>query len=74
MNQSAGSPPKAGGHTPGGRKFRLTPGGYKLEQNQLKLGLVDLSKTPSGIFFWRVYPGSEMAGQNRKIVTWHGDL
>ena len=28
------------------------------------LGLVDLSRIPSGTFFRRVHPGLEMAGQN----------
>ena len=30
----------------------------------ISLGLVDLSRTPSGTFFWEVHPGSEMASQN----------
>ena len=30
----------------------------------ISLGLVDLSRTPIGTFFWEVHPGSEMASQN----------
>ena len=31
---------------------------------RISLGLVDLSRTPSGTFFREVHPGSEMASQN----------
>ena len=31
---------------------------------RISLGLVDLSRTPSGFFFREVHPGSEMASQN----------
>ena len=33
-------------------------------ETRISLGLVDLSRTPSGFFFREVHPGSEMASQN----------
>ena len=47
--------------SPGRRKFCLASGGCKLEQTRPWLGLVDLSRIPSGIFFREVHPGSDMA-------------
>ena len=44
--------------------FCLASGGCKLEQTRPWLGLVDLSRIPSGTFFREVHPGSEMASQN----------
>ena len=46
------------------RKFCLAFGGCKLQQTRPWLGLVDLSRIPSGTFFREVHPGSEMASQN----------
>ena len=34
------------------------------ENLRISLGLVDLSRIPSGLFFREVHPGSEMASQN----------
>ena len=39
----------------------------------IQLGLVDLSRIPSGTFFREVHPGSEKATQNDQIVTWHAE-
>ena len=50
--------------SPGRRNFCLASGGCKLEQTRMWLGLVDLSRILSGIFFRRVHPVSEMTGQN----------
>ena len=50
--------------SPGRQKFCLASGGCKLQQTRPWLGLVDLSRVPSGIFFREVYPGSKMASQN----------
>ena len=44
--------------------FCLASGGCKLQQTHPWLGLVDLSRIPSGAFFREVHPGSEMASQN----------
>ena len=41
--------------------FYLSSGGCKLRQTRPWLGLVDLSRIPSGTFFREVHPGSEMA-------------
>ena len=38
--------------------------GCKLRQTRMWLGLVDLSRIPSGTFFREVHPVSEMTGQN----------
>ena len=38
--------------SPGSRKFCLASGGCKLEQTRPWLGLVDLSRIPSGTFFF----------------------
>ena len=50
--------------SPGRRFFYLASGGCKLQQTRPWLGLVDLSRIPSGTFFREVHPGSEMASQN----------
>ena len=55
---------KTNSESPASRKFCLASGGCKLEQTRMWLGLVDLSRILSGIFFRRVHPVSEMTGQN----------
>ena len=47
------------------RRFRFSPRwGFTCRRLRISLGLVDLSRTPSGTFFREVHPGSEMASQN----------
>ena len=42
--------------------FWISPqGNFPRVVSWISLGLVDLSRTPSGTFFWEVRPGSEMA-------------
>ena len=50
--------------SPGSRKFCLASGGCNFDKTRPWLGLVDLSRIPSGTFFREVHPGSEMASQN----------
>ena len=53
--------------SPASRKFGLASRGSGLDKNRPWLGLVDLSRIPSGTFFFReVHPGSEMASQNNQ--------
>ena len=71
--QVAGSPPREGRkdatnnpptpQSPGRHFFCLASGGCELKQTRPWLGLVDLSRIPSGTFFREVHPGSEMASQ-----------
>ena len=47
------------------RRFRFSPRrGFTCRRSRISLGLVDLSRTPSGTFFREAHPGSEMASQN----------
>ena len=50
--------------SPASRIFCLASGGCKLEQTRPWVGLVDLSRIPSGTFLGDVHPASEMTGQN----------
>ena len=43
------------------------------EKRFVWLRLVDLSRTPIGTFFREVHPGSEIARQNHKDMTWHAE-
>ena len=59
--------------SPGRQKSCLASGGYKPHQTRPWLGLLDLSRVPSGTFFREVHPASEMGckhRQNRLFRMW----
>ena len=51
--------------SPGSRKTFLASRGGGLDQSQLWLGLVDLSRISSGTVFREVHPASEMGHKHR---------